>query len=215
MHVPAHEEAAMATSYPVTFDVTPPERYSRAQLALRVALFIVLGMLGLSLGALFLVLYIGLPVFTAVMLSSESSEQFLERVAPQLARVLRWVMAIYAYFALLDDRLPVAEPDGFIHLEIQTGGHPTVSSALLRILYGIPSLLVLLLLLWIAAIVWVIAFVLILVRERYPRSLFELQKGVQRWMVRLLAYQASIVEPYPPFSLGETPPPPVHASGEV
>jgi hypothetical protein len=202
-------------SYPLSFDVTQPERYSRAQLALRIVLFVLIGMVGCTLGALFIVLYLGLPAFAAIVLSGDPPERFFERDAPRLTRFLRWVMAIYAYFALLTDRLPTSEPDGNIHLELQPSGHPTVGSALLRIFYSIPSAFVLMLLLWVAGIAWIIAFVLILVRRRYGHWLFEFQTGVLRWMVRLFVYQASLVEPYPPFSLSEPSPPPVHASGQL
>ena len=197
----------MARPYPVHFDVTYPADFSRVQLALRVLLFVIIGMLGFSLGALFLVLYLALPAFAAIQLSEVSQGEYLERDAPRIARVLRWVMAVYAYFALLTDRLPTREPDGAIELEIHAGGQPTVGSALLRILSAIPNALVLAIVLWFAAIAWIVAFLLVLVRERYGHWLFDFQTGVLRWMVRLLAYQASIVEPYPPFSLGEAAPP--------
>jgi uncharacterized protein DUF4389 len=201
----------VAMSYPVTFDVVRPERWSRAQLALRLVLFVVIGMLGFSLGALFLLLYIGLPAFAALSLSNESAEGFLEHDAPAVVKVLRWVMAIYAYFGLLTDRPPTIEPERDVHLEAHPEGHPTVASALLRILYGLPSAIVLSIVMWVAALAWLIAFVLVLVHRRYGRWLFEFQTGVLRWMARLLLYQASLVAPYPPFSLSEAAPPPVHA----
>jgi len=197
----------MPRPYPLHFDVKFSDRFSRVQLAVRMVLFVIIGLLGFSLGALFLVLYLALPAFAAVHLSESPPKQFLENAGPRIARVLRWVMAVYAYFALLTDRLPTHEPDGQIELEIAAGGRPTAGSALLRILYGIPSALALVIVLWFASIAWVIAFVLVLIRERYGHALFEFQTGVLRWMVRLLAYQASIVEPYPPFSLGEAAPP--------
>ena len=197
----------MPRPYPLHFDVKYSERFSRVQLALRIVLFVIIGLLGFSLGALFLVLYLALPAFAAINLSEEPPQEYLEQDGPRIARVLRWVMAVYAYFALLDDRPPTREPDGQLELEIHFGGRPTPATALLRILFGIPSALVLTVVMFFASIAWVIAFVLVLVRERYGHGLFEFQTGVLRWMVRLLAYQASIVEPYPPFSLGEAAPP--------
>src|SRR5215467_7325951 len=116
----------MPRSYPLHFDVIHSGRYSRAQLALRVLLFLIIGMLGFSLGALFLVLYLALPAFAAIQLSEAGPDDYIKSDAPRIARVLRWVMAVYAYFALLTDRLPTREPDGAIELEIHAGGHPTV-----------------------------------------------------------------------------------------
>ncbi|MHB8879759.1 MAG: DUF4389 domain-containing protein [Myxococcaceae bacterium] len=202
----------MTTDYPVTFDVTPPERFARVQLGLRLVLFIAIGIVGFSLGAALLLLYLALPAVAAVSLSNGPAGRYLEQDAPRISRFLRWIIAVLAYFAIVTDRLPTEEPDGYLRFEIRPGGHPTAGSALLRILTGIPSALVLAVLLFFAGFAWVIAFLLVLVQERYPRSLFELQAGVLRWTARLLAYQASLVEPYPPYSLGEHPPAQVHAS---
>jgi hypothetical protein len=202
-------------TYPVGFDVKRPELYSRAQLALRIVLFIIIGMLGLSLGALFGLLYLGLPAYAAVRLSNDSAERFLENERERIEQFLRRVMAFYAYFALLLDRPPPFDPDGSIYLEVEPTGRPTVSSALLRILFGIPSALVLGILVGLAGLAWLIAFILILVHRRYGNGLFEFQKGVLGWTARLLAYQASLVDAYPPFSLGEAGRPPVPASGQV
>lgn len=195
-------------SYPVSFSVTRPERWSRAQLGLRVVLFLIIGILGFSLGALFMMLYLALPAFAAITLSSEPSERFLERDAPRIAKVLRWIMSAYAYFALLTDRFPTSEPHPDVQLEIRCDARPTPSSALLRIIYGLPHVLLLGFVLCLAAVAWMVAFVLVLVRQRYGRGLFDFQVGVLRWMARLLAYEASLVEPYPPFSLAEAAPAP-------
>jgi len=207
-------EGVTTMSYPVSFSVTRPERYSRAQLGLRVVLFLLIGVLGFSLGALFLALYLALPAFAAIALSGDRSGlgdlgdlggRSVERDASPIARLLRWIMAMYAYFALLTDRFPISEPERDVHLEIRQGGVPTVSSALLRIIYGIPSLVVLALLLCVAAVAWLVAFVLVLAGQHYGRGLFAFQSGVLRWMARLLAYEASLVDEYPPFSLAEAP----------
>jgi hypothetical protein len=76
-----------------------------------------------------------------------------------------------------------------------------VASALLRILYAIPSLIVLAILGFFGAIVWAIALVLVLANETYPESLWQLLYGIVRWEACLLAYLASLVDRYPPFTL--------------
>ncbi len=70
----------------------------------------------------------------------------------------------------------------------------------------------------ISVIVWLIAAVMVLIRESYPEGLYNFQRGVLRWEARLLGYHASLVEEYPPFALDmgaelaspavESPPPP-------
>jgi hypothetical protein len=70
---------------------------------------------------------------------------------------------------------------------------------------GIPVvaaiLVVLAILGFVGAIVWVIAVVFVLVNEKYPESLWRFQCGIVRWAACVFAYLASLVDQYPPFSL--------------
>jgi hypothetical protein len=72
---------------------------------------------------------------------------------------------------------------------------------LLRILYAIPSLVVLAILSFVGAIVWVIAAALVLLDETYPESMWRFLLGLVRWEACLLAYLASLVDRYPPFTV--------------
>ena len=54
-------------------------------------------------------------------------------------------------------------------------------------------------------IVWLIAAISILLSERYPEGLWNFQRGLVRWQARLLGYLASLLDPYPPFSLDTGP----------
>jgi hypothetical protein len=42
---------------------------------------------------------------------------------------------------------------------------------------------------------------MVLAQENYLDGLFDFHRGVIRWQARLLGYQASLVEPYPPFTV--------------
>ena len=88
-----------------------------------------------------------------------------------------------------------------MRLKVVRSGSPTVGSALLRILKAIPSALVLALLGLVSSIVWLIAAVSILLTDTYPARLWKFQYAVTGWQAHLLAYLASLVEPYPPFTL--------------
>ena len=106
---------------------------------------------------------------------------------------------------MLTDRFPTERPENTVRFDIQPSGAPTVGSALLRLIYSIPSAFVLSLLSFVSAIVWLIAAVMVLLNETYSEGLYDFQRGVVRWGARLLAYHASLVDTYPPFSLDTGP----------
>jgi hypothetical protein len=59
---------------------------------------------------------------------------------------------------------------------------------------------------WLGVFVWLWAALSILLFQRVGPHAFGYLVGVQRWSVRLLAYQASLVDEYPPFSFSDAPP---------
>lgn len=192
--------------YPVHFIVDKPLRYSRTQLFVRVLALIVIGLLGTSLGSLFVAAWFLLPLIAAVRLAGRDGGEYLAVDGPRIVRGLQWFAAIYAWFGLVTDRLPSRSPDETVELAIETGGQPTSGSGLMRLLLGLPSALVLGLLGLIAPFVWLWAALSVLVNERVGAGTFEFLAGIQRWAVRLLAYQASLVDDPPPFSFEDTPP---------
>jgi len=191
----------VAANYPVSFDVARPDKFQRPQVALRIVVILILCLLGAAFGWVFCLVYLVFPALAAIFISKKGPEKFLEEDGPRLTGWIRWLIALYSYLGLLTDRLPSERPDEIIHLEIQTGGSPTVGSALLRIILGIPSAIVLGLLGIVFIVVSIIAAVMVLIQENYPDGLYDFQRGVVRWQARLLSYEASLVEPYPPFAL--------------
>jgi Domain of unknown function (DUF4389) len=183
-------------SYPVVFDVDRPPAFQRVHLLIRLALLLVLGWISHPYG----LLWLGIPVVAAILVSQKGGQRYLDDNGPTVTRVLGWIVAVLAYLALLTDRLPGGDEPA-VRFEVERGGSPTVGSALLRIIYAIPSLIVLAILGFVGAIVWVIAVVFVLVNEKYPESLWRFQCGIVRWAACLFAYLASLVDRYPPFSL--------------
>jgi hypothetical protein len=183
-------------SYPVTVDVDRPQTFQRAHVLLRIVVLAVIGWVGHPWG----LLWLGLPVVAAILVSQKSGQRYLEENGPATVRVLQWVLDLTAYAALLTDDLPGAGEHP-VRFRVERAGSPSVSSCLLRIVYAIPSLIFLAILWFVGAIVWLVAAVRVLVDERYPESLWRFLLGLVRWEGRLLAYLASLVDDYPPFTL--------------
>lgn len=195
------------TPYPVHYSVERPETFSRVQLAIRVVAFIALGIVGLSFGTVFLFAYLALPVYAAARLSAlRDPQMYLAHDGPRVVRALGWLAAISAWAGLTVEQLPRREPDEVVHLVIERDSHPTTGSAMWRVLTGLPSALVLGLLCWIGGLVWLWAALSVLIAQRVGPGAFNYLVGLQRWSVRLLAYQASLVDDYPPFSFSDAPP---------
>ncbi|MDO8612807.1 MAG: DUF4389 domain-containing protein [Dehalococcoidia bacterium] len=197
----------MGTAYPVTFDVTRPEKLERPHVFLRILVAVILSILGGALGWIFGLVYLVLPVVAAIFVSQKGGERYLAEDGPRVTGWLRWVVAFYAYLGILTDRFPSEKPEEIVRFEVQTGGTPTVGSALLRLIYSIPSAFVLSILAVVSAVIWIIAAVMVLVQESYADGLYNFQRGILRWEARLLGYHASLVEQYPPFALDTEPEP--------
>ena len=191
----------MAASYPVSFDVARPEKFERPQVALRIVVMLIMAILGFAFFWVLGLVYLIFPAVAAIFISQKGSEKFLEEDGPRMTGWIRWLIAFYAYLGLLTDRFPSERAEEHVRLEIRTGGAPTVGSALLRIILGIPSAFVLGLLSIVFFVTFIIAAVMVLAQENYPDGLFDFHRGVVRWQARLLSYQASLVEPYPPFAV--------------
>jgi hypothetical protein len=110
--------------YPVVLDVERPPAFQRAHVFLRVALLVVIGWIGHPLG----LLWLGLPVVAAVLVSQKGGQRYLDETGPTVSRVLGWILAVVAYLALLTDRLPDRgeKPVGFY---VERSGSPSVGSA--------------------------------------------------------------------------------------
>lgn len=183
-------------SYPVRFEIERPPVFQRAHVFLRLVLLIVIGWIGHPFG----LLWLGVPAVVAILVAQKGAQRYLDEDGPMLTRFLGWIVALLAYLALVTDALP-SRSEQAVRFEVERSGSPTVGSALLRILYAIPSLIVLALLCFLAAIVWLLAVVLILLSERYPESVWRFLGGIVRWEANVLAYLGSLTDRYPPFTL--------------
>ena len=190
-------------AYPVTFDVERPAKMARVHVVLRVLIVVVASSVTGNFGGLGLV-YLLFPVAAAVLVSQKDGARYLAEDGERVTRWVAFVVGVLAYIAMLTDELPGGGRTP-VRVEIQRSGTPTAGSALLRILYAIPSALVLALIGIASWVVWIIAAISVLINETYPEGLWRFQRGVVRWEARLLGYIASLAEPYPPFSFDTGP----------
>lgn len=193
------------TFYPVHLEVERPARYTRVQLFVRLAASMALGVLHLSLGTLFAAGYLLLPVYAASRMASlGSADAYARNDGPRVMRVLHWFTAVSAWGALVVETLPAQSPEETVRVTLDpTALRASPVSALLRVFTGALSALVLGALGCLGAFVWLWAAVTVLVRESVGESAFAYLLGLQRWGLRLLAYQACLVEQYPPFSFSD------------
>ncbi|MDO8616786.1 MAG: DUF4389 domain-containing protein [Dehalococcoidia bacterium] len=179
--------------YPVTFDSVRPDKFERPQVFLRIIVYFVFSFIS---GAL----YLALPVLAAIWISQKGADKYLQDDGPRIKGWLRWAVGIEAYTFMLTDHFPSGDDDPSVRFDLRAGGSPTVGSALLRLIMSIPSAIVLGVLTWVSAIIWIIAAIQVLAQESYSGGLYDFQRGVVRWQARLYAYHASLVDEYPPFA---------------
>jgi len=185
--------------YPVHLEITSPPHFERIMLLLRIVLAIVLGAIGVTAGWLVWVLYGALPLIAAIAVSSRGADYYTKQLAPRLWRVVAWMLQLSAFMGLLVDRFPMGDQSD-VHIELTVSSHPTARSALLRRRSSIPSGLVLMLFGIVSYVLWIVAAFIVLVGSTMPASILAYQRGILRWKARLVAYHASLVDEYPPFS---------------
>ena len=125
--------------------------------------------------------------------------------------VYRWSAHVTAYVGLLRDEYPpFSGNDGDYPLRFQMEYPERLSRLLIFVkwLLILPHIVVLSLLVWVAAVVWFVAWFAILITGSFPRGMFDFLVGVLRWNNRVTLYTALLTDVYPPFSLGPTPAPP-------
>lgn len=153
-------------------------------------------------------LYLGVPVLAAVLISQRGGKRYIEQSADDMQRWLRYVAAFFSYLLLLSDKITPGEAGSMVRFEVRASGEPTVGGVLVRIILAIPHAIVLGLLSVVAFFLVVIAAVMILIQESYPAGIFSFLRGYMRWNARLYAYMAGLLQEYPPFAFdteAETP----------
>ena len=206
------------SDYPVRFEADYPESPSRVLsllgvlaipftlvYSLKMILLIphlivltVLGIVGL------VVAYIG---YWAVLITGKYPEGMFNF----LYGISRWTSRTDSWMYGWSDRYPpfaLGEGDYPARLEISAPESPSRLLALFGVLFMIikfilliPHLAILYVLVIVAAIVSYIGYWAVLITGSYPRGLYNLITGVQRWEYRTTSWLLGLTDRYPPFSL--------------
>lgn len=199
---------AQEQTAPVVFEVEYPESLSRLHLLLKTFL----GWLyaGIPHG---IILYLYGPIVTVVSIFSFISILFTGKYPRGLFAITvgytRWATRLSIYLSLMTDRYPPfspePEPDYPVVLEIEYPERLSRLHALLKFLLGwlyvgIPHGIILFLFGLLLSIALIVVFFAILFTGRYPRGLFDLAVGFNRWATRVDAYRLFLRDEYPPFS---------------
>jgi hypothetical protein len=190
----------MAT-YAATFNIDRQEKYDRTQVVIRVLVLIVLSIIGGALGWVHGLLYLGIPVVAAILISQKGAKTYLAEADQNMVLWMRYIIAFYAFIGLLTDKLPTKDSRETVRFEVTPTGEPSAGGVLLRIILAIPHAIVLGLLGIVAFVLLVIATIMILISETYPEGIFNFLRGYLRWEVRMFSYLAGLVDEYPPFAL--------------
>jgi hypothetical protein len=187
------------SDHPVQLDFTIPTRTARLHVVTRLVLLAALGVAGTS--AMTWALYLGIPAVVALVISQRGGERYVAESSAPVVKVLRWFASGYGYLWMLTDVLPTTQ-GGPVELHVTPEGHPTMGSALSRLITSLPALVVLAVLSVVATLCWIVAAVVVLVRQRMPAGIARFIAVVLRFQFRLLAYHLSIVDRYPSLQEG-------------
>jgi hypothetical protein len=151
------------------FEANAPVGRERAQVALRLAIVAMLGLLHTRLGWIFLLFYLGLPIIAAISRQRHGPETYPRAGGVMLIGALRWWTAFLAYLLFVSDRFPATARDlAAIRFEVSPSGAVDFNRALLRWLASLPEFLIIAVLGCLAGALAVIAAVSVLLTQRVP-----------------------------------------------
>ncbi|MCC7000287.1 MAG: DUF4389 domain-containing protein [Deltaproteobacteria bacterium] len=188
--------------YPVHLEVAEqPATYERVQVLLRVLVMALLGFIGWPLGWVACALYLSLPIAAAVLASRDPARPYPGPDTRVMTAILTWVIEVIAWLGMLGDRFPGGTTPPTVRYAIEPCGRASTGSALLRLVTILPHALALALLSIVSSLLWLVGALGILFTRTCPPVVFRYQRGMLRWMGRVIAYHASLVDRYPPFAL--------------
>jgi hypothetical protein len=197
--------APSGPAHPAVLDLEAPERIARwrplVQWILVIPHFLILYALGVISQVVWLI------SFFAVLFTRNIPEGLYNFQV----MVQRYGWRTYSYSGFMHDEYP---PFDFTVATADPGVTPATLSVerpeqmnrwlpLVKWLLIIPHLIVVMILFFVAWLVWVIAFFAVLITGKFPLGMRTFIVGVLRWYWRVNAYILFLRDEYPPFSLSE------------
>jgi hypothetical protein len=175
----------------VALTLAPPEGVSRTSVLLRLVAAPLLGVVGpLPLWPA-AVTHVALPIVAALHLRRDRAA-YCREDAPRVAEGLAWLVALYAWAALVAGAPPPPGGSGGVRLELRPAPPPSPGAALLRVATGLPATLGLLIAGALALLPWLAAVVAALVTGRPPMVLWRPLAALTRHHAGHLCRQASL-----------------------
>jgi hypothetical protein len=120
-----------------------------------------------------------------------------------------WRMEFYSYYALGTDKYPpfsmASDPSYPADLDVEYPEKLSRGLVLIKWwLLAIPHYLIIEVWQDVVSLLALIGAIAVLFTGKYPKDIFDLAVGMNRWTIRVLAYASLMTDKYPPFRLYES-----------
>jgi hypothetical protein len=202
-----------APPYPVSFEVTGPDRLSRLstffRIILAIPLLLFVFLLSGSITAFSFAVGVGGGLISVIMLLHWV--MVLVRGRPvswawgTIVAMQRFTLRSYSYFFLITDRYPPFDGDWYVQYDVEKPARIRRRQLFFwKTFASIPHFIVLSAL-WFGVVVCeVVGWFAIMITGRFPRGLRNFVVGWMRWYARVSAYWMSLRDEFPPYSLSAT-----------
>jgi hypothetical protein len=192
------------SGHPVRFSVEHPESSSRLLNGLWIIKLLLAIPHLLILYALTAVLYVIIIIaFFAILFTKKYPRGLFDFAV----NILRWQANVIAYLGMMRDEYPPFSwaPGKYpIRFEVDYPESFGRFAPLYKWLLVIPSVIALYIVWIIAVLLWIVAWLAIIITGKFPGGLLNFINGAIRWQYRVYAYAFYLVtDRYPPFSLSE------------
>ena len=189
--------APAGAAYPIRYDVEYKEELSRLTTFFRMILVIPQALVVYAL--LLVAEILAVISWFAIVFTGKMPRGMFDF----MVNAHRWAANVNTYALLMRDEYPpfswdpgqypvVFEADYTEHRDRLTVG--------LRLIWAIPAVIVVYLIEILVGILVLIAWFAIVITGKFPRGMFDLVKGGNRWYIRVIGYLWLLTDEYPPFS---------------